>query len=355
MMTEAPGCGIPWHLLAGIGRIESGHANGGRTTSVGTTVTPILGPVLDGRLAGNAIITDTDGGAIDGDLKHDRAVGPMQFIPATWVAYASDGNGDGVTDPNNVFDASLSAAKYLCSGGLDLRELDQETKAVLRYNNSAAYAANVIMWSNGYKSGVVPSGPLPYTGGIDTGSVSTSGDSAAAAILAAAVDAAVPNATESDAQKTTAAPTAPPMFPGLPDMPALSPELQALIPPGVVPAAPGPNTTPAPPSGPIIPLPVLTSRGLIWPLLTPTGWAWPEDMCVILPDPEALANLQEGILLPCTIPGVETTTTPTATTPAVADTPAPAPVESTAVAAPTTTIEPAPVPLLQGLPFMPIA
>ena len=74
---------------------------------MGTTVTPILGPVLDGRLAGNEVIRDTDKGAIDGDPTHDRAVGPMQFIPATWAGYASDGNGDGIKDPNNVFDAAL--------------------------------------------------------------------------------------------------------------------------------------------------------------------------------------------------------------------------------------------------------
>ncbi len=224
MMTEAPGCGIPWHLLAGIGRIESGHANGGKTTSVGTTVTPILGPVLDGRLAGNEVIRDTDKGAIDGDPTHDRAVGPMQFIPATWAGYASDGNGDGIKDPNNVFDAALSAAKYLCSGGLNLRDVAQETKAVLRYNNSAAYAANVIMWSTAYKNGVIPSGQLPYTTGINTGSsainAAASADSAASAVLAAAA-ATDPAAGDKESASTTPTPTTTPLFPGLPDMPAL--------------------------------------------------------------------------------------------------------------------------------------
>ena len=283
MMTEAPGCGIPWHLLAGIGRIESGHANGGKTTSVGTTVTPILGPVLDGRLAGNEVIRDTDKGAIDG-------VGPMQFIPATWAGYASDGNGDGIKDPNNVFDAALSAAKYLCSGGLNLRDVAQETKAVLRYNNSAAYAANVIMWSTAYKNGVIPSGQLPYTSGINTGSsainAAASADSAASAVLAAAA-ATDPAAGDKESASTTPTPTNTPLFPGLPDMPALSPEIQALIPPGVMPTspAPGPNAARNAAPGPIIPLPVLTSRGLVWPILTAEGWRWPDDMCVILPDP----------------------------------------------------------------------
>ncbi|NLE82326.1 MAG: lytic transglycosylase [Rhodococcus sp.] len=156
MMIEQPGCGLPWHLLAGIGRIESGHARGGNTGSLGTTVTPILGPVLDGSLSGNEVITDTDGGRVDGDPTHDRAVGPMQFIPSTWASYASDGNADGIADPNNVFDAALAAARYLCAGNLDLREPAQEMRAVLRYNNSGKYAADVLNWSNAYKNGGTP-------------------------------------------------------------------------------------------------------------------------------------------------------------------------------------------------------
>ncbi|MEV0945708.1 lytic murein transglycosylase [Rhodococcus sp. NPDC049939] len=166
MMAENPRCGLPWHLLAGIGRIESGHAGGGRTDSIGTTLSPILGPVLDGRLAGNAVIRDTDGGAMDGDSVHDRAVGPMQFIPSTWSRYAADGNADGVADPNNVFDSSLAAGRYLCSGGLDLRDPQQVATAVLRYNNSAAYVSDVITWSNAYQRGEIPTpgqlaGPTP--------------------------------------------------------------------------------------------------------------------------------------------------------------------------------------------------
>ncbi|AOW94336.1 lytic transglycosylase [Rhodococcus sp. WMMA185] len=156
MMAETPRCGLPWHLLAGIGRIESGHAGGGRTDSIGTTLTPILGPLLDGRVAGNMVIRDTDGGAMDGDSVHDRAVGPMQFIPSTWAKYASDGNADGVADPNNVFDSSLAAGRYLCSGGIDLSDPHQEAAAVLRYNNSAAYVSDVITWSNAYKRGEIP-------------------------------------------------------------------------------------------------------------------------------------------------------------------------------------------------------
>lgn len=75
----APGCELRWQLLAAIGQVESGQAAGGRVTSDGTTVTPILGPRLDGGAF--AVVRDTDGGAYDGDAVYDRAVGPMQFHP----------------------------------------------------------------------------------------------------------------------------------------------------------------------------------------------------------------------------------------------------------------------------------
>ncbi|MEV0684717.1 lytic murein transglycosylase [Nocardia sp. NPDC050378] len=150
MQTAQPGCGLTWNLLAGIGRIESGHASSGRTDAAGTTTTPIFGPALDGTLPGNEIIKEADGGFV-------RAVGPMQFLPSTWAHYSADGNGDGTADPHNVFDAALGAAKYLCSGGLNLRDAAQELRAVLRYNNSMSYAANVLSWSAAYRTGGAPS------------------------------------------------------------------------------------------------------------------------------------------------------------------------------------------------------
>lgn len=148
--SSMPGCGLSWSLLAGIGRIESGHAGSGRTDAAGTTVTPIFGPALDGSLPGNEVIKAADGSAV-------RAIGPMQFLPGTWGRYAADGNGDGIADPHNVFDASLAAGKYLCSGGLNLRDPQQELRAVLRYNNSLSYAANVLSWSAAYRTGGTPS------------------------------------------------------------------------------------------------------------------------------------------------------------------------------------------------------
>src|SRR5689334_3997897 len=60
MMASAyPGCGVSWNLLAGIGRIESMHANGGATDAQGNPARGIFGPALDGTLAGNEVIVQS--------------------------------------------------------------------------------------------------------------------------------------------------------------------------------------------------------------------------------------------------------------------------------------------------------
>ena len=135
MATSNPDCGISWNLLAGIGRIESGHANGGATDARGTAVQPIYGPALDGTQPGNEVIVQSSAG---GQVSYARAMGPMQFLPGTWARYASDGDGDGVADPQNLYDSTLAAARYLCSGGLNLRDPSQVMAAILRYNNSTS-------------------------------------------------------------------------------------------------------------------------------------------------------------------------------------------------------------------------
>ncbi|RCH69063.1 hypothetical protein DT019_10620 [Streptomyces sp. SDr-06] len=162
-----PRCHLPWQLLAALGKVESGHAGGGRVDRHGTTLTPILGPVLNG--AGYAAIADTDHGTLDGDTRYDRAVGPLQFIPSTWVTWAQDGNGDGVKDPDNVFDAALAAGMYLCADYRDLAVPADLDRAVLSYNHSADYLRTVLSWLEFYRRGThaVPDGKgvLPTTPG----------------------------------------------------------------------------------------------------------------------------------------------------------------------------------------------
>ena len=163
MASAAPGCGMSWNLLAGIGRIESLHANGGATDTRGTAVRPIYGPTLDGTLLGNEVIVQSRSA---NRVMYARAMGPMQFLPGTWSRYASDGDGDGKADVQNVFDSSLAAARYLCSGGLNLRDPGQVMTAILRYNNSVAYARNVLGWAAAYATGVVPVNLPPITGPV---------------------------------------------------------------------------------------------------------------------------------------------------------------------------------------------
>jgi membrane-bound lytic murein transglycosylase B len=170
MGMAQPSCGISWNLLAGIGRIESLHANNGATDARGTAVRPIYGPTLDGTLPGNEVIVQST--APNGLPTYARAIGPMQFLPGTWARYASDGDGDGKADPQNLFDSSLAAARYLCSGGLNLRDQSQVLSSILRYNNSMPYARNVMGWAAAYATGVVPVdlppivGPIPPMGDV---------------------------------------------------------------------------------------------------------------------------------------------------------------------------------------------
>ena len=154
LATEIPSCHVDWSLLASIGRIESNHARGGQVDARGDTVPHILGPVLNG--GGFAAIRDTDGGRLDDDARWDRAVGSMQFIPSTWEQYASDGNNDGVSSPHNIYDATVAAGKYLCSGGLDLSKAKDRAIAVFRYNHSDSYVRTVLIWADAYAHGTTP-------------------------------------------------------------------------------------------------------------------------------------------------------------------------------------------------------
>jgi murein DD-endopeptidase MepM/ murein hydrolase activator NlpD len=95
--------GIPWQVLAAINKVES---NFGRN----------MGPSSAG------------------------AVGWMQFMPATWLEWGVDANGDGIADPWNAADAVYSAARYLAASGgaFDLH------RAVFAYNHAEWYVSEVL-------------------------------------------------------------------------------------------------------------------------------------------------------------------------------------------------------------------
>ena len=112
-MAAATTCrGLHWSLLAAIGHVETGHGRNKNVSSAG-------------------------------------AMGPMQFMPATWAAYGLDGDGDGVADILNPFDAVYSAAFYLCDhgagfGGQSLYD------AVFAYNHADWYVKKVLALADAY-------------------------------------------------------------------------------------------------------------------------------------------------------------------------------------------------------------
>ncbi|MGW2559764.1 lytic transglycosylase domain-containing protein [Streptomyces sp. NPDC001514] len=212
LAASDPACRLPWQLLAAIGKVESGQARGGRVDANGTTTSPILGPVLNG--VGFADISDTDHGAYDGDRTHDRAVGPMQFIPSTWETWGQDANNDGRRDPNNIYDAALAAGKYLCAGGRDLslqRDLD---RAILSYNHSQEYLRTVLSWFEYYKRG---SHQVPDGTGILPVDRSDGGNGASPEPTAPVTPGPSPSPGRPDDKPTpTPSPTTPPSKPGTP-------------------------------------------------------------------------------------------------------------------------------------------
>ncbi len=147
--AQQPGCRVAWNTLAGIGAVESAHGthSGARLLDSGTSVPAIRGPALNGNGVGT--IRDSDNGAWDGDRSWDRAVGPMQFIPGTWRRWGTDGNGDGVADPNQIDDAAVSAARYLCASGSMASGTGWRT-AIYSYNHSDAYVNSVAAAANRY-------------------------------------------------------------------------------------------------------------------------------------------------------------------------------------------------------------
>jgi membrane-bound lytic murein transglycosylase B len=141
---DAPACHLGWTTLAAIGWVESQHGTiDGRTLEAdGRSDPPVLGPALDGD-GDLAAIRAEDGGWA-------RAVGPLQFLPSTWAVWAADGDGDGVPDPQDLDDAALAAAHYLCAAGGDLATGPGWVAAVRAYNHADAYVRAVYAAASTY-------------------------------------------------------------------------------------------------------------------------------------------------------------------------------------------------------------
>ena len=105
--------GLSWTVLAAIGQVESNHGRNAGVSSAG-------------------------------------AEGPMQFLPSTWAYYKVDGDGDGVADINNPFDAVHGAAKYLCASGAG-RGGQSLYDAIFAYNHADWYVKLVLDLSARYR------------------------------------------------------------------------------------------------------------------------------------------------------------------------------------------------------------
>lgn len=153
--TVAATCAVDWTVLAGIAQVESHHGRidpDHNLAANGDVLPPIRGAALDGT-RGTEPMPDSDGGALDGDAEWDRAMGPLQFIPTTWSELGRDGNGDGVADPDNLYDAGLTAVAHLCvrTPG-DYADRAQLRAALVGYNASGRYAEDVLGWVERYRT-----------------------------------------------------------------------------------------------------------------------------------------------------------------------------------------------------------
>ncbi|MHB8670897.1 MAG: C40 family peptidase [Acidimicrobiales bacterium] len=130
--------GLPWAVLAAIGKVESDH---GRSNEPG----------------------------VHYGANQAGAEGPMQFLPATFAAYAVAGTGAGDLDVYEPTDAVFSAARYLCAnGGGDAARLHD---AIFAYNHAEWYVQDVLAWARAYAG--TPGGP---------GAPAPSGDQGAASV-----------------------------------------------------------------------------------------------------------------------------------------------------------------------------
>jgi membrane-bound lytic murein transglycosylase B len=251
LAVSDPGCHLPWQLLAAIGRVESDDGQFAGTVLLpdGNTSQPIYGIPLDG-VDGVALVLNTNQSEVelDGGSNYARAVGPMQFLPSTWLEYGADANGDGDKDPNNIFDAALAAADYLCADGGDMANPAQEAAAVLRYNDADQYVRVVLALAASYELGDYAT--VPTSGPV--GTVNNGGGSAPG--TASLPQTNPPAATQPPAQAPASAPAqtpAPkptaPSSPTTTATPTVNPTATPTQRPSAEPTAPmAPTPTPAP-------------------------------------------------------------------------------------------------------------
>jgi membrane-bound lytic murein transglycosylase B len=289
-------CHLDWTLLAAIGQVESdqGRVGGSHLDRHGVARPRIIGPRLDGR-HGTALVRDTDAGRLDHDRHYDHAVGPMQFLPSTWAVVAVDGDGDGRRNVQDINDAALGSAVYLCAGHGDLATRSGDRAALNRYNHSAAYVRTVLEIARGLRIGSLFT-PVTPAGTVSTDLVpvrphptdghTTTADPPDPIVITDPVPPSAPTAspTAGPTQKPTTSPSPTPSeSPTAGPSPSSSPSptTDPTTDPTASPTSPMPSGTPTPSE------PTSTPTGT--PTASPT--ATPEPPVIPDPVPAALTDL----------------------------------------------------------------
>ena len=98
----------------------------------------------------------------------------MQIIPSSWRVVGLDMDGDGVRDPQNIYDSAGAAMVYLCAGGRDLSTAAGLKEAVLSYNRSADYLRAVLAWTSVFeKADLTGMGAVPFVASLAVPTTST--------------------------------------------------------------------------------------------------------------------------------------------------------------------------------------
>jgi hypothetical protein len=125
----------------------SGPAAGAKVEGVPARLVPIyreaaarfrLGPKGPAILA--AINWEETGFGTNLGVSSAEAEGWMQFLPSSWEAFGVDGNGDGVKDPYEPWDAIFAAARLLRYSGAPGNWHD----AIYSYNHAEWYVEDVL-------------------------------------------------------------------------------------------------------------------------------------------------------------------------------------------------------------------
>jgi len=119
-LAAAPTCpGLPWAVLAGIGRVESDH---GQSTAPG----------------------------VHSGANYAGAEGPMQFEPATFARYAVNADRSAPLTPYDPADAIYTAAAMLCANGAASGTIPGIRQAIYAYNHAQWYVTEVLAWAARY-------------------------------------------------------------------------------------------------------------------------------------------------------------------------------------------------------------